>query len=91
MSSFKSSICSTRLAPLDHKHAISTPISMKEFETIKPLSPPASIKVSSVASDDGSELVDTRIGPIEDWEGGYKFAPIKVRGYAAPFRFTIED
>jgi hypothetical protein len=51
---------------------------MKEFQIVKPLSPPASVKVSSVASDDGSEVVDTRVGPVEDWEGGYKFAPIKV-------------
>ncbi|KAH8088268.1 thiazole biosynthetic enzyme [Filobasidium floriforme] len=77
MSSFKSSICSTRLAPSDHKHSNASPISMKEFQIVKPLSPPASVKVSSVASDDGSEVVDTRVGPIEDWEGGYKFAPIK--------------
>lgn len=89
MSSFKSSICSTRLAPSDHKHSNAAPISMKEFQIVKPLSPPASVKVSSVASDDGSEVVDTRVGPIEDWEGGYKFAPIKVSQLSVSISVSI--
>jgi hypothetical protein len=63
---------------------------MKEFQIVKPLSPPASVKVSSVASDDGSEVVDTRVGPVEDWEGGYKFAPIKVSPSRGIYRNPID-
>lgn len=73
MDSFKSSIASTRLAPLERK---------LDSKMDKDFPKPAvvNVQVNSVtSSDDGNEAEVAVSGPKEDWQGAYKFAPIKVR------------
>ncbi|GAA5964871.1 hypothetical protein JCM21900_006777 [Sporobolomyces salmonicolor] len=69
--SFKSSIVSLRTGAAAAAQV--KPVSLPTGHTA-PISPPSSIKkADSVASEDALAVA----GPVEDYEGNYKFAPIK--------------
>ncbi|CED85470.1 thiazole biosynthetic enzyme [Phaffia rhodozyma] len=72
MDSFKSSIVATRLAPMQTK--------LDSAPSVLPLSPPSSVKKTlSVASSDeaDAQAANSIKGPVEDFNGNYRFAPIK--------------
>ncbi|GAA6041029.1 hypothetical protein JCM8097_004683 [Rhodosporidiobolus ruineniae] len=70
--SFKSSIAALRVAPAA-EHAKGTASVKLPAGQVAPISPPSSAE--SVEGVDASNKNAT--GPVEDWEGNYRFAPIK--------------
>ncbi|GAA5872170.1 hypothetical protein JCM8547_003825 [Rhodosporidiobolus lusitaniae] len=68
--SFKSSIAALRVAPAANKAVL--PVGQ-----VAPISPPSSVKrtESNFSAEDNVKAVAG--GPVEDWEGNYRFAPIK--------------